>query len=483
MRIRIFIFLCWFCQFKSCCSKKKRIQSKQNDIEVEIDPVAHQYPKSQRESLNSKSKSKAKTQKDPNSLIRPQSPLHAPKSKEGVVVECLTTKGSVYIEVMKEWAPYGAERFIRLVNSNFFSSKVALFRVVPEQLVQFGISGNVSISKQWHKSTIKDDPQWLLIPRNFNKGFVSFAGGGSDSRNTQLFMTLARIPLGDASHEVPFGRLITAESFTTMSRWSSAYGDFRDHGGNAPDPTRILSEGSHYLGKEYPELDYFKSCDIMVPKGQRLEDIVLSFDAYLEQSQSSSSNTQHLPHLNLLHKRPQLRRRDLDYNRSVPPPPRPLPIFARVSPVTFPPSSASQAASWWVAPLREAHEVLSRGMGTREDRYCLNPNEAHVVDDFFNKQKRIEFRNMIGRLRDGGTQGSISTIHQNVANNAATWVGFPHVFDHATGIGSNDQDREIILDALIRVWLLIAFSSLFSRVLCGLQHQFQCVSVGCVFVG
>ena len=52
-----------------------------------------------------------------------------------------------------------------------------------QQIVQFGISLNRSLEAEWGKSTFPDDPS-LGFP--FDRGYVSFAGGGKDSRATQV---------------------------------------------------------------------------------------------------------------------------------------------------------------------------------------------------------------------------------------------------------------------------------------------------------
>jgi peptidyl-prolyl cis-trans isomerase A (cyclophilin A) len=80
---------------------------------------------------------------------------------------------------------------------------VAFFRAVENFMVQFGISGDPALNAKWGQQAIADDPQWLPRgPRRFRRGFVSFAGGGPNSRTTQLFAAYAGLGLGDAPHEV-----------------------------------------------------------------------------------------------------------------------------------------------------------------------------------------------------------------------------------------------------------------------------------------
>src|SRR5215831_19522820 len=59
-----------------------------------------------------------------------------------------TTQGTFVVEVHRDWAPNGADRFYNLVKNGYFDG-VKFFRVVPNFMVQFGISGDPSIAKKW----------------------------------------------------------------------------------------------------------------------------------------------------------------------------------------------------------------------------------------------------------------------------------------------------------------------------------------------
>jgi hypothetical protein len=66
--------------------------------------------------------------------------------------------------VYPKWAPIGAQRFLDMVHDKFFSSKIAMFRALKGFLVQFGLSGDPEIQRQWHRrGNLKDDPSWLPL--------------------------------------------------------------------------------------------------------------------------------------------------------------------------------------------------------------------------------------------------------------------------------------------------------------------------------
>merc|ERR1712224_773419 len=65
------------------------------------------------------------------------------RATETIVVRFKTNvPGDVVINVTRAWAPLGADHFKDLIQSGFYSSPAAFFRVVPNFVVQFGISGD-----------------------------------------------------------------------------------------------------------------------------------------------------------------------------------------------------------------------------------------------------------------------------------------------------------------------------------------------------
>ncbi|HCC57041.1 MAG TPA: peptidylprolyl isomerase, partial [Solibacterales bacterium] len=68
-----------------------------------------------------------------------------------------TTKGPFVVEVHRDWAPIGADRFYTLVRSKFFDGN-AFFRVMPGFVVQFGIAADPRVTAQWAGSEIADEP-------------------------------------------------------------------------------------------------------------------------------------------------------------------------------------------------------------------------------------------------------------------------------------------------------------------------------------
>ncbi len=59
-----------------------------------------------------------------------------------------TSKGVVVIDVRRDWAPNGADRFYNLVKNGFYDD-TRFFRVISGFMVQFGINGDPEISTPW----------------------------------------------------------------------------------------------------------------------------------------------------------------------------------------------------------------------------------------------------------------------------------------------------------------------------------------------
>ena len=181
-------------------------------------------------------------------LLHPQA-LTA-KAPQRFDVAFATTKGDFTITVERAWAPNGADRFYNLVKAHFFDG-VKFFRVVPNFVVQFGISPDPKVSAAWQNATIKDD---AVKERNV-RGAVTFASAGPDSRTTQLFINLGSNTRLDPIGFAPIGSVTGGMS--VVDQLYSGYGD-------APTShqAEMQTEGNAWLDKNYPKLDSIKTARI-----------------------------------------------------------------------------------------------------------------------------------------------------------------------------------------------------------------------------
>ncbi len=109
------------------------------------------------------------------------------------LVQCGTTKGPFTLRLIRKWSPLGYDRAVDLFQRSFYDHS-HFFRTVHGFLVQFGISYTTDVElRHFANTAIPDDPQ-LHPPITFEEGIVSFAGGGKDSRTSQLFIAYGAVP-------------------------------------------------------------------------------------------------------------------------------------------------------------------------------------------------------------------------------------------------------------------------------------------------
>lgn len=165
-----------------------------------------------------------------------------------------TSKGSFVIEVHRDWAPNGADRFYNLVKNGFYND-ARFFRVIDGFMVQFGINGNPELSRVWREATIKDDP----VKESNQTGYVTFATAGPNTRTTQVFINFADNAGLDGQGFSPFGQVVSG--MEVVDSLYSAYGEGAP-GGAGPEQGRVQREGNAYLETEFPKLDYVTKATI-----------------------------------------------------------------------------------------------------------------------------------------------------------------------------------------------------------------------------
>ena len=160
-----------------------------------------------------------------------------------------TTEGVFVVEVHRDWAPLGADRFYNLVKNGYFTN-AAFFRVVPGFVVQFGLNANPALNKVWHEAAIQDDP----VKQSNKRGYLVFATAGPNTRTTQLFINYADNARLDGMGFAPFGMI--TEGLDIVDKIFPAYGE-------KPRQDLIMDQGDAYLKANFPDMDKIKTATIV----------------------------------------------------------------------------------------------------------------------------------------------------------------------------------------------------------------------------
>lgn len=166
-----------------------------------------------------------------------------------------TSVGEFVVQVTRDWAPNGADRFFNLVKNGFYDD-ARFFRAIPNFMVQFGIHADPAVSAVWQKAQIPVDP----VKQSNKRGFVTYAMGASPStRTTQVFINFRNNTNLDGMGFAPFGEVVTG--MDVVDKISTVYGEGAPRG-KGPEQGRIQAEGNAYLIKSFPKLDYIKAATV-----------------------------------------------------------------------------------------------------------------------------------------------------------------------------------------------------------------------------
>jgi peptidyl-prolyl cis-trans isomerase A (cyclophilin A) len=190
-------------------------------------------------------------------LLNPKSPAMNQTAPETYRVLFSTSKGDFTLQVTRAWAPKGADRFYNLVKNGFYDG-LRFFRVLRTPrpfMAQFGISGDPAIAAKWSDANIQDDP----VKEHNTRGRITFATAGPDTRTTQVFISYGDNSRLDSQGFSPFGEVISG--MEVVDQLYAEYGEGAPDG-RGPDQDRIEKEGTAYLTKGWPMLDYVKTARI-----------------------------------------------------------------------------------------------------------------------------------------------------------------------------------------------------------------------------
>jgi len=187
-------------------------------------------------------------------LLSPQTATA--KAPDVYKVKLATTHGDIVIEVRRAWAPNGADRFYNLVKIGFFDG-CEFFRVIDGFMAQIGIHGDPAVAAKWRDANIPDDPP---VGQSNQRGVVTFATAGPNTRTTQFFINFKDNSFLDNQGFPPIGKVVEGDA--VLDQLYRGYGEGAP-GGNGPDQGRLQTEGNAYLKAQFPNLDSIKTASIV----------------------------------------------------------------------------------------------------------------------------------------------------------------------------------------------------------------------------
>ena len=198
----------------------------------------------------------ARRQDRPSLLLTPDAPEFGVQAPERAIVRLDTSRGTIDVEVLRRWAPRGADRFVALARHGYYDG-ARFFRVRPGRWVQFGINGDPAIARAWRNRTFPDDP---FVQSNV-RGTVAFAFVVPNGRTTQVFVNT-----GDnaATHDkepfTPFGRVVS--DMSQVDAINAEYGE-GPGGIRAGKQDPYFKGGNSWLLREFPRLDFIRRATVL----------------------------------------------------------------------------------------------------------------------------------------------------------------------------------------------------------------------------
>ncbi len=175
-------------------------------------------------------------------------------------------RGEIIVEVMPEWAPLAAERFRELVETGYYDN-CRFHRVLPGYIAQWGIASDPKVAMTWLCRTCKRMPDEPRTVSN-KKGTLSFASGGKDTRQAQVFLNLGDnggIPnFLDQQGFTPFARVVSGEA--SVAGLYSGYGLLESASGGLAggvSQSKAAAYGAAYLDEVFPKLSSIRSAKVL----------------------------------------------------------------------------------------------------------------------------------------------------------------------------------------------------------------------------
>jgi peptidyl-prolyl cis-trans isomerase A (cyclophilin A) len=171
-----------------------------------------------------------------------------PDAEYSVVLSIESPKGKsgeVELRVQPKLAPAGARQFWNLVHAGFYDG-ACFFRVIPGFMAQVGIPPEPKRSEGWEKP-IEDD---AMGKGSNDRGFVTFATRGPNTRTYQIFFNTVANRFLDHQGFTPFAQVVSGMDVIDAL---FVTGEGAPQGAG-PSQGRLVQKGNEYLKEGWPDV-------------------------------------------------------------------------------------------------------------------------------------------------------------------------------------------------------------------------------------
>jgi cyclophilin family peptidyl-prolyl cis-trans isomerase len=181
-------------------------------------------------------------------LLDPSLPFWSARAPATVLADIETSRGTITLELLREWAPVGVDRFYNLARAGYYDD-TRVYRVIYGFVAQFGVAKDPAVANLWGRRTLRADS----VRASNTRGTISYAQFKPTDRTTNVFINLRDNLNLDTLKFAPIGRVVAG--MEVADSLFASYGDLPISDPPLGDPKRLYAETNKYMDKEYPKLD------------------------------------------------------------------------------------------------------------------------------------------------------------------------------------------------------------------------------------
>jgi len=182
-------------------------------------------------------------------LLDPTRPAWSVRAPDTVTADVETSRGTFTLELIRDWAPRGIDRFYNLARGGYYDDS-RFYRVIVGFVVQFGIAGDPAVARAWSQRWLRAEP----VREHNVRGTIAFAQYKPGDRATNVFINLRDNPELDTLKFAPIGRVV--QGMHVVDSLYAYYGEFPAADEPFGNPKRLARESNKYLDEKFPNLDH-----------------------------------------------------------------------------------------------------------------------------------------------------------------------------------------------------------------------------------